>query len=49
MQMNGGKPVMWLETDVGSELPLASFNIAHLDLAAVKVENNCFLTTDFSI
>ena len=28
---------MWLEADVGCELPLTSFDITHPGLAAVKV------------
>ena len=32
MQMNGGKQVMQPETDVGSEVPLTSFDVAHPDL-----------------
>ena len=28
---------MWLETDIGSELPLTSFDVTHLGLAVVKV------------
>lgn len=27
--MNGGKLVIWLKTDVGSELPLISFDVTH--------------------
>ena len=29
IQMNGGKLVIWLKTDEGSELPLISFNVTH--------------------
>ena len=39
MQMSGGKLVMWLETDVGSELPLASFDVTHPGPTAVKADN----------
>ena len=38
MQMNGGKLVMWLETDAGSELPLILFDVTYPGLAAVKVD-----------
>ena len=43
MYMNGKKIVMWLETDVGSELPL-TFNVTHPGLATVKAD--MFLTTE---
>ena len=36
--MNSGKQVLWLETDVGSELPLTSFDVAHPSLAAFKID-----------
>ena len=32
MQMNNGKQVMQPETDVGSEVPLTSFDVAYPDL-----------------
>ena len=35
--MNGMELVMQLETDVGREPPLISFNVTHPGLAAVKV------------
>ena len=38
MHMNGGKLAMQPETDVGSKLPLTSFTVIYLGLAAVKVE-----------
>ena len=28
---------MWLETDIGSELPLTSFSVTHPGLATVRV------------
>ena len=36
-KVNGGKLVMQMATDVGSELPLTSFDVTHPGLAAVKV------------
>ena len=42
MQMNGGKLVMQLETDVGCELPLTLFGVGHPNMAAVKVDNIMF-------
>ena len=44
-EMNVRKLVMRPETDVGSELPLPSFDVTHPGLAAVKVDN--VLTSDF--
>ena len=37
-QTNGGKLVMQLKTDVGSELLLTSSSVTHPGLAAVKVD-----------
>ena len=37
MQMDIWKLVMWLETDVGSELPMTLFNVTHPGLAPVKI------------
>ena len=36
--INGEKLVMWQETDIGSELPVTSFDVTHPGLAAVKVD-----------
>ena len=33
MQINSGKVVMWLETDIRNELPLTLFDVAHPGLA----------------
>ena len=44
LQMNGGKLVMWPETEAGSELSLISFDVTHPDLAPVKVD----MFTDFT-
>ena len=35
--INGEKLIMWQETDIGSELPVTSFDVTHPGLAAVKV------------
>ena len=37
MQMDIWKLVMWLETDVGSELPMTLFNVTHPGLAPAKI------------
>ena len=46
MQINGGKLVMQPETDVGSELPLTSYNVTHPSLATVKVDMLWQLTSN---
>ena len=38
MQINSGKVVMWLETDIRNELPLTLFDVTHPGLAAVKID-----------
>ena len=38
MQINGVKLVMQPKNNVGSELPLTSFNVTHPGLADVKVD-----------
>ena len=38
VQVNGGKLVMWLETDIGSKLPLTSYDVTQPGLAAVRVD-----------
>ena len=46
MQMNGRKVVIWLETDVGRELPLTWSDVIHPGLA--ELSSLYVLTTDFS-
>ena len=48
MQINSGKVVMWLETDIRNELPLTLFDVTHPGLAAVKIDIYIYVCSTFT-